>query len=123
MPLVIAAGGAGGSKSWVKRVMIDGERRDIDLGGWPLTSLKETRERAFANRKLARDAARTRTSAAPRAPAPASTISRGNAITAEFARGTPGVGFEDGAPPLSVSASATGTAAFARQPTPAPDDA
>ena len=50
--LVIAPGG---SKSWVQRVAINGKRHDIGLGGWPLTSLKEARERAFANRKLARD--------------------------------------------------------------------
>ena len=50
--LVVAPGG---SKSWVQRVAVNGKRRDIGLGGWPLTSLKEARERAFANRKLARD--------------------------------------------------------------------
>ena len=50
--LVIAPGG---SKAWVQRVTINGKRHDIGLGGWPLTSLKEARERAFANRKLARD--------------------------------------------------------------------
>ena len=50
--LVIAPGG---SKSWVQRLAINGKRRDLGLGGWPLTSLKEARERAFANRKLARD--------------------------------------------------------------------
>ena len=44
-----------GSKSWVQRLAVDGKRRDIGLGGWPLTSLKEAREQAFANRKLARD--------------------------------------------------------------------
>ena len=50
--LVVAPGG---SKSWVQRVAVDGKRRDLGLGGWPLTSLREARERAFANRKLARD--------------------------------------------------------------------
>ena len=50
--LVIAPGG---SKAWVQRLAINGKRHDIGLGGWPLTSLKEARERAFANRKLARD--------------------------------------------------------------------
>ena len=44
-----------GSKSWVQRLAVDGKRRDIGLGGWPLTSLREARDRAFANRKLARD--------------------------------------------------------------------
>ena len=50
--LVIAPGG---SRSWVQRLAINGKRHDIGLGGWPLTSLEEARERAFANRKLARD--------------------------------------------------------------------
>ncbi len=45
----------GGSKSWVQRLVVYGKRRDIGLGGFPLTSLAEAREKAFANRKLARD--------------------------------------------------------------------
>ena len=45
----------GGSKSWIQRLTIHGKRHDIGLGGFPLVSLKEARERAFANRKLARD--------------------------------------------------------------------
>ena len=45
----------GGSKQWVLRVTINGTRRDIGLGGWPLTSLAEAREKAFINRKVARD--------------------------------------------------------------------
>lgn len=45
----------GGSRSWVQRLVIDGTRRDIGLGGWPLTSLKEAREKAFENRKAARN--------------------------------------------------------------------
>ena len=44
----------GGSKSWVQRITIDGRRRDIGLGGYPLVSLAEAREAAFENRKLAR---------------------------------------------------------------------
>ena len=40
----------GGSKSWVQRVTIDGRRRDIGLGGWPVVSLAKARQRAFANR-------------------------------------------------------------------------
>ena len=44
----------GGSKSWVQRLTIDGRRRDIGLGGFPLVSLAEAREAAFENRKLAR---------------------------------------------------------------------
>ena len=44
----------GGSKSWVQRLTIDGRRRDIGLGGYPLVLLAEAREAAFENRKLAR---------------------------------------------------------------------
>ena len=40
----------GGSKSWIQRVAINGRRRDIGLGGWPVVSLARARERAFANR-------------------------------------------------------------------------
>ncbi len=40
----------GGSKSWIQRVTIDGRRRDIGLGGWPVVSLAKARQRAFANR-------------------------------------------------------------------------
>ena len=44
----------GGSKSWIQRLAINGRRRDIGLGGWPLTTLTEAREMAFENRRLAR---------------------------------------------------------------------
>ena len=44
----------GGSKSWIQRLTIDGKRRDIGLGGFPLVSLAEARDKAFENRKLAR---------------------------------------------------------------------
>lgn len=44
----------GGSKSWIQRLVIDGRRHDLGLGGWPLVTLKEAREKAFENRKLAR---------------------------------------------------------------------
>ena len=44
----------GGSKSWIQRLAIDGKRRDMGLGGWPLTTLTEAREVAFENRRLAR---------------------------------------------------------------------
>ena len=40
----------GGSKSWVQRVVIDGKRHDIGLGGWPVVSLAKARQRAFAGR-------------------------------------------------------------------------
>ena len=44
----------GGSKSWVQRLTVDGRRRDIGLGGFPLVSLAEARDKAFDNRKRAR---------------------------------------------------------------------
>ena len=44
----------GGSKSWIQRLAVHGRRRDIGLGGWPLTTLTEAREMAFENRRLAR---------------------------------------------------------------------
>ena len=43
-----------GSKSWIQRLAVHGRRRDIGLGGWPLTTLTEAREMAFENRRLAR---------------------------------------------------------------------
>ena len=43
-----------GSKQWVQRLVIQGRRRDIGLGGYPLVTLAEARDKAFANRKLAR---------------------------------------------------------------------
>ena len=45
---------ASGAKSWVQRLTIDGKRCDLGLGGWPLVTLAEAREKAFENRKLAR---------------------------------------------------------------------
>ena len=44
----------GGSKSWIQRLMIRGKRRNMGLGGYPLVSLAEARDKAFQNRKLAR---------------------------------------------------------------------
>ena len=43
-----------GSKSFVQRLTINGVRRDIGLGPWPLTSLTEARGAAFDNRRIAR---------------------------------------------------------------------
>ena len=39
-----------GTKAWVQRIAIDGRRRDLGLGGFPLISLAMAREKAFANR-------------------------------------------------------------------------
>jgi len=44
----------GGSKSWIQRLTIDGERHDIGLGSFPLVTLAEARDKAFENRRLAR---------------------------------------------------------------------
>jgi len=44
----------GGTKSWIQRLTVDGRRRDIGLGGFPLVSLAEARDKAFDNRKHAR---------------------------------------------------------------------
>ena len=44
----------GGSKSWVQRLTIEGRRHDIGLGGFPLVSLAEARDKAFENRREAR---------------------------------------------------------------------
>lgn len=41
---------ASGAKSWIQRVAINGKRRDVGLGGWPVVSLAKARQRAFANR-------------------------------------------------------------------------
>ena len=43
-----------GARSWVQRLVINGRRRDLGLGGYPLVSLKEARDRAVSNRILAR---------------------------------------------------------------------
>ena len=40
----------GGSKNWIQRVTINGRRRDMGLGGFPLVTLAKAREIAMANR-------------------------------------------------------------------------
>ena len=42
------------AKSWVQSIVIEGKRKGFGLGGYPLVSLKEAREVAFENRKVAR---------------------------------------------------------------------
>ena len=42
---------AGGSRSWVQRITIDGKRRDLGLGGFPAVGLAEARRKAEANKK------------------------------------------------------------------------
>ena len=44
-----------GTRSWIQRIAIRRRRRDIGLGSVRLVSLAEAREKALANRKLARD--------------------------------------------------------------------
>ena len=49
--LVVAPGG---SKHFVQRLTIEGQRRDIGLGGWPVVTLQEARDAALDNRRLVR---------------------------------------------------------------------
>ena len=44
----------GGSRRWVQRIVIQGKRRDLGLGSYPLVGLAEAREAATDNRKVAR---------------------------------------------------------------------
>lgn len=39
-----------GRKSWVQRVVVDGRRRNLGLGPYPVVSLAQARQRAFENR-------------------------------------------------------------------------
>ena len=43
-----------GGKSWVQRVTVRGKRIVVGLGGYPTVTLKEARETALANRRMAR---------------------------------------------------------------------
>lgn len=44
-----------GARRWIQRIVIQGKRRDLGLGAPPLVPLAEAREKALANRKLARE--------------------------------------------------------------------
>lgn len=44
-----------GTRSWIQRLVIRGRKRELGLGSVQLVSLAEARDRALANRKLARD--------------------------------------------------------------------
>ena len=46
---------ASGAKRWLLRIVIQGKRRDIGLGGLSLVTLVEAREKALAYRKQARE--------------------------------------------------------------------
>ena len=43
--------GPGGSKSWIQRIMVNGKRRDIGLGGCSVVTLQEARKLAIDNRR------------------------------------------------------------------------
>ena len=43
-----------GARRWFVRVVIDGKRREMSLGTYPLTSLADAREKALDAQKLAR---------------------------------------------------------------------
>ena len=44
-----------GTQSWIQRLVVRGRRRELGLGSVALVSLAEAREKALANRKLARE--------------------------------------------------------------------
>ena len=44
-----------GARRWIQRLVVHGRRRELGLGGFPLVSLKEANEKAFFNRKVARE--------------------------------------------------------------------
>ena len=41
-----------GRKSWVQRLLIDGNRRNIGLGPFPIVTIQEAREKALENRRM-----------------------------------------------------------------------
>ena len=43
-----------GTRSWIQRLVVRGRRRELGLGSVALVPLAEAREKALANRKLAR---------------------------------------------------------------------
>ena len=52
--LLVKPGPGGGGKSWVQRLVIQGARRDLGLGGADLVTLAEARQAAWDNRRIAR---------------------------------------------------------------------
>lgn len=44
----------GGSRQWVQRLAVQGKQTDRGLGGFPLVSINQAREKAFDNRRVAR---------------------------------------------------------------------
>ena len=43
-----------GAKCWTQRLVIQGRRRDLGLGRWPVVPLSEARALALENRRIAR---------------------------------------------------------------------
>ncbi|MCP5085485.1 MAG: DUF4102 domain-containing protein, partial [Rhodobacteraceae bacterium] len=43
-----------GGRFWVQRIVINGRRREIGLGGYPIVSLAWAREQALANKQSIR---------------------------------------------------------------------
>ena len=52
--LKVKSGAMKPTKSWIQRIVINSQRRDIGLGSYPSVTLAEARELAIQNRKLAR---------------------------------------------------------------------
>ena len=44
-----------GSKFWIQRIVINGKRRELGLGSFPITSLAVAREAALANKRIVRE--------------------------------------------------------------------
>jgi len=44
-----------GRKQWVQRVMIEGKRREIGLGSYPVVTLSMARDQALANKRSVHD--------------------------------------------------------------------
>lgn len=44
-----------GGRCWILRLTINGRVRELGLGGYPLTSLAQAREKALANKRLVRE--------------------------------------------------------------------
>ena len=43
------------AKSWIQRIVYNGRRHDIGLGGYPVVTLAQARDKALDNRRLIRD--------------------------------------------------------------------
>ena len=43
-----------GSRQWLQRIQYDGQRHELGLGAWPWFTLAEAREKAFENKRMAK---------------------------------------------------------------------